>query len=200
MIYEALQIISEQLDSYLSTSGLSNLVELENIALLETTSENSGKLNNKVVLTLLNLKEEATLKNLPNYAVINKTTTEYKNPPIHLNLYLLISANCNTYINSLRCISKTIEFFQGKRIFTSENTVYETKEDFEILESFKLITELYTPTFEELNYIWGTLGGRQLPSVIYKIQLIEIDRKQLAGIGKVITTITDTLKLKNKNL
>jgi len=197
MIYESLQIISEQLDNYLTAAGLKNLVALENISLLETTTENSLKLIDHVVLTLLNLEEEATLKNLPNYTVINKSTTEYKNPPIHLNLYLLISANCARYVDSLRSISKTIEFFQGKRVFTSENTVYETKEDFDLLESFKLIADLYTPTFEELNYIWGTLGGRQLPSVIYKIQLVEIDRKHLTGIGKVVTTITDTLKLNN---
>ena len=194
MIYEALQILSEQLDNYLTTSGLNNLVVLENIAMIETTSENSDKLTNKIVLTLLNLEEETTLKNLPNYTVINKSTTEYRNPPIHLNLFLLISGNCNTYVNSLRCISKTIEFFQGKKIFTAENTIYEPKEDFEALNNFKLITELYTPTFEELNYVWGTLGGRQLPSVIYKIQLVEIDRKELTGIGKVITEITDKLK------
>lgn len=194
MIYEALQILSEQLDNYLTISGLNNLVVLENIAMIETTSENSDKLTNKVVLTLLNLEEETTLKNLPNYTVINKSTTEYRNPPIHLNLFLLISGNCNTYVNSLRCISKTIEFFQGKKIFTAENTLYEPKEDFEALNNFKLITELYTPTFEELNYVWGTLGGRQLPSVIYKIQLVEIDRKELTGIGKVITEITDKLK------
>ena len=194
MIYEALQILSEQLDNYLTISGLNNLVVLENIAMIETTSENSDKLTNKVVLTLLNLEEETTLKNLPNYTVINKSTTEYRNPPIHLNLFLLISGNCNTYVNSLRCISKTIEFFQGKKIFTAENTIYEPKEDFEALNNFKLITELYTPTFGELNYVWGTLGGRQLPSVIYKIQLVEIDRKELTGIGKVITEITDKLK------
>ena len=189
-----MQILSEQLDNYLTTSGLNNLVVLENIAMIETTSENSDKLTNKVVLTLLNLEEETTLKNLPNYTVINKSTIEYRNPPIHLNLFLLISGNCNTYINSLRCISKTIEFFQGKKIFTAENTIYEPKEDFEALNNFKLITELYTPTFGELNYVWGTLGGRQLPSVIYKIQLVEIDRKELTGIGKVITEITDKLK------
>jgi len=194
MIYEAIQIISQQLDNYLSTAGLSNLVTLENIALFETSSENTEKLTNKVVLTLLNLEEETTLKNLPNYKVIDKTTTEYRNPPVHLNLFLLISGNCNTYTNSLRSISKTIEFFQGKKIFTSENTIYETKEDFDVLEHFKLIIELYTPTFEELNYVWGTLGGRQLPSVIYKIQLIEIDRKELIGTAKVITEITDVVK------
>lgn len=196
MIYEALQIISEQLDQYLSTQGLSKLVKLENISLFETTSENAEKLNGKVILTLINLDEEKTLRNLPNYKVINKQVTEYKNPPISLNLYLLISANCNTYVNSLRSISKTVEFFQGKSTFTSENTVYTVKDDFDVLGNFKLIVNLYTPSFEELNHIWGTLGGRQLPSVIYQIQLIEIDRKDPPVTGPVILEVNNDLKLK----
>ena len=198
MIYEALQIISEQLDQYLSMHGLNKLVKLENIALHETSSENAEKLNGKVILTLINLEEEKTLRNLPNYKVINKQSTEYKNPPVYLNLYLLISANCNTYVNSLRCISKTIEFFQGKSMFTSENTTYTTKEDFEVLSEFKLIVSLYTPSFEELNHIWGTLGGRQLPSALYQIQMIEIDRKEPTATGPVVLEIKDTLKLKEK--
>ena len=198
MIYEALQIISEQLNIYLSAEGLSNLVKLENIALLETSADNSEKVNGKVVLTLINLEEEKTLRNLPNYKVINKLNTEYKNLPIHLNLYLLISANCNTYTNSLRSISKTIEFFQGKSTFTSENTTYTTKEDFDVLSEFKLNVNLYTPSFEELNHIWGTLGGRQLPSALYQIQMIEIDRKEPTATGPVVLEIKDTLKLKEK--
>lgn len=198
MIYEALQIISEQLDQYLSSHGLSKLVNLGNIALFETSSENSEKLSGKVILTLINVDEEKTLKNLPNYKVINKQITEYKNPPVSLNLYLLISANCNTYVNSLRSISKTIEFFQGKSTFTSENTTYTTKDDFDVLSNFKLIVNLYTPSFEELNHIWGTLGGRQLPSVIYQIQLIEIDRKDAPITGPVILQVNDKLKIKDK--
>jgi len=33
---------------------------------------------------------------------------------------------------------------------------------------------LYTPTFEDLNYIWGTLGGKQYPSALYKLSLVTI--------------------------
>lgn len=196
MIYEAIQIISEQLNNYLTSAGLSNLVTLQNVAMLETSEDNASKLNGKVILTLINLEEESTLRNLPNYKVIDKQTTEYRNPPVNMNIYLLVSANCNTYTNSLRAISKTIEFFQGKKVFTSENTTYEEKEDFDVLGSFKLIVELYTASFEQLNHVWGTLGGRQLPSVIYKIQLVEIDRKALLGAEKVILHVNDTLKFK----
>ena len=196
MIYEAIQIISEQLNNYLTSAGLSNLVTLQNVAMLETSEDNAAKLSGKVILTLVNLEEESTLRNLPHYKVIDKETTEYRNPPVNMNIYLLVSANCNTYTNSLRAISKTIEFFQGKKVFTSENTTYEEKEDFDVLGSFKLIVELYTASFEQLNHVWGTLGGRQLPSVIYKIQLVEIDRKALLGAEKVILHVNDTLKFK----
>ena len=196
MIYEAIQIISEQLNNYLTSAGLSNLVTLQNVATLETSEDNAAKLNGKVILTLINLEEESTLRNLPHYRVIDKETTEYRNPPVNMNIYLLVAANCNTYTNSLRAISKTIEFFQGKKVFTSENTTYEEKEDFDVLGSFKLIVELYTASFEQLNHVWGTLGGRQLPSVIYKIQLVEIDRKALLGAEKVILHVNDTLKFK----
>jgi len=196
MIYEALQIISEQLNNYLSAAGLSNLVALENVGMLETSAENTERLSGKVALTLINLEEEPTLKNQPHFKVIDKLTTEYRNPPVNMNIYLLVSANCNTYTNSLRAISKTIEFFQGKKVFTSENTTYEAKEDFDPIGSFKLIVELYTASFEQMNHVWGTLGGRQLPSVIYKIQLVEIDRKALLGAEKVILHVNDTLKFK----
>jgi len=189
MIYEALQIISEQLDKYLSDAGLNNLVVLENIALLESASENADNVKGKVVLTLLNLEEESAMKNTPSFKV-KDGKTEYKNPPVNLNLYLLISANCDTYDKSLRCISKTIQFFQGKKVFTSTNTVYNrTNVAFDVLDYFKFILELHTPSFEELNHVWGTLGGRQLPSVIYKIQVIEIEQDIKLATSGVITHI-----------
>ncbi len=189
MIYEALQILSEQLDDYLSTAGLNNLVVLENIALIDSSAENADRLNNKLVLTLLNLQEETTLKNTPNFKIKNGKT-EYKNPPVHLNLYLLISANCDTYEKSLRSISKTVQFFQGKKVFTSTNTVYNrTNVAFDVLDYFKFILELYTLSLEELNYVWGTLGGRQLPSVIYKIQLLEIEQDIKLSTSDVITHV-----------
>jgi hypothetical protein len=140
-------------------------------------------------MSLLKLEEEATLKNTPHFKIQNDKT-EYKNPPVHLNLYLLISANCETYDKSLRSISKVIEFFQGKKVFTSANTVYDrTNVSFDVLDNFKFILELYTPSFEELNNVWGTFGGRQLPSVIYKIQLIQIEQDKKLASSEVITHI-----------
>jgi hypothetical protein len=197
MIYETLQILKEQLEVYFSAEGLGKIIALENIALWESGSEDASKVTGKVILTLINLEEESSLKNIPNYKV-NNGKTEYKNPPVHLNLFLLISANCDTYDKSLRSISKVIEFFQGKKVFTSANTVYNrTNVAFDILDTFKFILDLYTPSFEELNYVWGTLGGRQLPSVIYKIQLIQIEQDKKLAESEVINSIIEDLNEMN---
>lgn len=198
MIYETLQILKEQLEVYFDQAGLGKIITLNNIALWDMGTPEADDIKDKVVLTLLNLEEETTLKNSPAFKVINNKT-EYKNPPVHLNLFILVSANCNNYDKSLRSISKTIEFFQGKKTFTSSNTIFNRNNvAFDILNHFKFVMELYTPTFEELNHVWGTLGGKQLPSVIYKVQLIEIERDKKLATTEVITTVNGELNDLNK--
>lgn len=194
MIYEILQILKEQVETYFTEIGLGKVVVLENIALWESGSDKAVNLEDKVVFTLLKLEEEATLKNSPAYKVVNGRT-EYKNPPVNMNIYLLISANRDTYEKSLRSISRVIQFFQGKKIFTSANTVYNrTNVALDVLDYFKFIVELYSPGFEELNHVWGTFGGRQLPSVIYKIQLAEIKQDKKLAASQVITQVGGDLK------
>lgn len=194
MIYESLHILKEQLSSHLQSQGITSPVELENIAMLESSGENTDKLINKVVLSLIRIEEEKTLRNLPNHSIkqisgSDQRITEYKNPPVHINMYLQISANCNTYTNSLRCISETIKYFQDRTVFKPSNTNYTPREDFGEFTDFKLNVSLFTPSFEQQNQIWGMLGGKQIPSVIYKIQLVELDRNLIKNSQQAINTI-----------
>ncbi len=194
MIFEVIQIIEEQVNSYLEENGLTKSVIAENIAILESNNtDRVSNIDDNVVLTLLNFGEEATLKNFPN-KTIEGSKVIYKNHIINLNLYILFSANRSTYIKSLNDISKTIEFFQGKKLFTQANTVYDRNNTtMSNIGDFRFTVELYTPTFEELNFIWGTLGGRQLPSALYKVSLIQIERDITQGEGQIIGQMAGTL-------
>lgn len=181
MLFEVIQIITEQVNSYLVECGLTKSVIVENIGLPEAQVENVKLLEDKVALSLLNLQEEATLKNIPNHYYDNNKIV-YRNSVINLNLFLLFSANRSTYSKSLKDISKIIEFFQGKKLFNQSNTVFDRNSTaMNDVENFCFTVELYTPTFEELNYIWGTLGGRQLPSALYKVSMIQIERNISQG-------------------
>lgn len=195
MIFEVIQIISEQVNNYLFEIGLDKTVVPENIAFLESQNETVAEnLEDKVALTMINLDEESTLKNFPNHSLENSKTV-YKNSIINLNLYLLFSANRTIYINSLNDISKIIEFFQGKKLFTQANTIYNRNNTaMSNIDNFRFTVELYTPTFEELNYIWGTLGGKQLPSALYKVSMIQIERNIAQGEGNLISQVKGTTK------
>ncbi|PIF34352.1 uncharacterized protein DUF4255 [Flavobacterium sp. 9] len=200
MIFEVIQIISEQVNSYLAEIGLEKSVVPENIAFLESQKDDpDNKLKDGVALTVINLAEEATLKNFPNHSVEN-TKTIYKNSVVNLNLYILFSANRDIYINSLKDISKIIEFFQGKRLFTQANTIFNRSTSaMSNVDNFRFTVELYTPTFEELNYIWGTLGGKQLPSALYKVSMIQIERNIVQAEGQLIGEFSGTTKRKEQS-
>ncbi len=201
MIFEVIQIISEQVNNYLEEVGLEKSVVPENIAFLESRNEDSDStsIKDSVVLTLINLAEEATLKNFPNHTIDN-TKTIYKNGIINLNLYILFSANRDIYVNSLMDISKIIEFFQGKKLFTQANTIYNRNSSaMSNVDNFRFTVELYTPTFEELNYIWGTLGGKQLPSALYKLSMIQIERNITQAEGQLIGEFTGVTKRKEQS-
>lgn len=187
MIFELLQVLKEEVNNYLGEE----LVILNNIATIDEEGADNG--NNPAVdifLTLINIQEEHTLKNIPNYT-IQGDKVAYKNPKVNLNLCILFAINNRAYDESLKSLSKVIEFFQGKRIFTQANANYDRDAiEMQGLRDFEFVIELFTPSFEELNYIWGTLGGKQYPSVMYKLRVIEIERDILTEEGKVINQIS----------
>jgi len=185
MIFEVLQVITEEVNAYFGSTAIS----LENIANVEQDGEADSQ---GVFLSLLNMKEEYALKNRSNNE-ISGTEVSYKNPKVSLNLYLLFSANNATYKESLKSISKLIQFFQGKRIFTQDNTNFKKEDEMLNVKNFRFIVDLFTPSFEELNFIWGTLGGKQYPSVIYKVSLIEIERDNILRKGQVIAGLGTNL-------
>ncbi len=197
MIIHALQILRKELDDFLNSFGAddSDQVQLGNIAQLELPQQGeANNLKNKVVITLVGTREEKTLKNGP-FSRRNDTTlkTEYFNPPIYLNLYLLISVSQNSYTNALIFISRIVSFFQAKSVFTQENTAPIISNidvpPTERMEEFKLLLEMYSPSFEEQNHIWGTLGGKQIPAVMYLARLVEIKRAVAPEIGGLIEEI-----------
>lgn len=189
MLFEVIQIITEQVNTYLEACGLPKSVTPENISMVDFQTEEDKPMHNKVVLSLLNIQEETSLKNFPNKS-IEDSKVIYKNHIVNLNLYVLFSANRDTYLKSINDISKIIEFFQGKKLFTQANTVYNrSNPSLSNISNFRFTVELYTPTFEEMNFIWGTLGGKQLPSALYKISMVQIERDLPKSEGALITDI-----------
>ena len=200
MISEALKIIRAELGNYiggLGDSGNDGDVILGNISQLE--NDDTGALTDKIIITLVNAEEESALKNVNNFYRGNGPLT-FHNPSIYLNLYILFTANWPTnYEDALRRLSNVIEFYQGKNIFTIQNSPNSVN-DQNIFSNpdFKLILDMYTMTFEQINHLWGSLGGKQIPFVMYKVRLIKVDSDRILREGNVIDeTQNDTGVLNN---
>lgn len=133
-----------------------------------------------VLLSLINLKEESALKNSA-YSRVNSNTlkTEYFNPFVYMNAYLIFSSRRTSYINAIGDIARVIRFMQGQSIFeaTFDGTV------------FKTVVNIYSPTFEDLNHIWAILGGKIFPSVMYTMRVAELKSDKFTEGAGVIETI-----------
>ncbi|SFD73558.1 Protein of unknown function [Chitinophaga sp. CF118] len=193
MIFTAFKLLKDQLDNYIqSFNPMGNdpdgHVVLDNVATLETPDRPPGA-EERIILSMVNIEEEATLKNSTHFYK-NAQGVSYHNPPVYLNLYMLVSAHYKNYEDALSRLSQAIQFFQGKSSFTLKNSPDDTLlNTMQNLDDMQLHLEMFSLSFEQLNHLWGALGGKQMPSVLYKVRLVKITENRITGIGPIIEKI-----------
>jgi len=197
--------LKKHLDDVYSVPSSGDVVQLGNLAEgITSTGGNGGIARGKLIFSVVNIKEEKSLKNLPNL-VRNDITLRatYENPPVFLNFQILITATDANYNNALLMLSRTIRFFQSKNVFTQDDVSPASISSnappnlLDRLESFKLVFDLYSPTMEEVNHLWGTLGGKQYPFVIYMMRMLDLKYKAVYNESGLITEITREFYHKN---
>lgn len=195
MINDALHIIVGLINDYIGV--IPDEVSLGNISLIDAYQDTSAtELSEKVIASVVNIEQESTLRNLP----YRKTVTGddgmpkgvQQSPKIYLNIYVLFGANKSpaNYDTALRRISQIIGFFQRNHTFTPENTPPLAPTGIH-----KLIFDLYSTSFEELNHLWSVNGGKYIPSVLYKMRMIAIQDAEAidSGIIKSLGTTPNVI-------
>jgi hypothetical protein len=191
-IRDVLEILRTNLESALNAldftpSSVEDNVVLGNIAYAD--HDRGAGLADRLVLTLLKTEEEASLKNMPAQRRNPVTgTLEYVNPPVFLNLYVLVTANHRIYTNAMLFLSRAIGYFQYKKVFTEQDSAIPSSPNFQI-ERFNFNLSLLSPSFEQINHIWGVLGGKHLPFALYKLQLVGIEYRDAVLPGQLIEEI-----------
>ena len=194
MIDQALLLLKTELVAYLASKGdnAANVI-VDNIGLSETVSGSS--LPDNIIITLVNIEEESTLKN---QAAVKRSPTglaQYENQPIYLNLYILITCNyfSDNYMLALKRLSMVIRFLQSKSNFSAANTINGDPTETDTSEELNFNLELFTLSFEQINYLWGSLGGRQAPFVMYKLRLVTLTEHAIVREAPLIEEIETNL-------
>ncbi|MFA6040434.1 MAG: DUF4255 domain-containing protein [Methylophilus sp.] len=190
MIAHALTIVINEMEIYLPAAT----VGIGNIAL--GVGGTDGVPKDILNISVVNIKEEKALKNLPHVVRDDvKLTANYQNPPVFLNFLILITATHATYADALLMLSRAIRFFQNYNVFTQDTvaplslTKKAPNNTSDQLQTFKLIFDLYSPTMEEVNHLWGTLGGKQYPFVLYNLRTLDLQFKAVPAEGGLITEV-----------
>lgn len=184
MLDIALQFLIDELNSYLPLQKDPNVVRLG--YLMDDTGKYAVE-EGTICANLINIEEERILKShLPEYTYVNGQQARLE-PELKLNLYILFAARFKEYKEALKFISHLLTYFQARPAFTPA--------EYPALDPAieKLTLELQSLSYEQLNQIWAFIGGKQLPSVLYKMRMVVIQDKRPVAIQSPILEINTNL-------
>ena len=167
MIANALTFVTRQLNDYFN-----NALQLDHtmVALSRLTNPN---IDGKLVLSLVDIEQEAHLKNQFNRGGAgNEPTTT----PLLLNLQILVSVAPQTpYVEGMKHLSQAITFFQERPVFTGAQR--------DMPNGIANITiEMLRLNAEGKNTLWQSLGAKYQPSVVYKMRLVNQNEDAILGV------------------
>jgi len=174
MIQNILPVVAEELNNYLKSTfnAVEDKVIISNIINQDGSVAVEG--NNKIVITLINVTEESTLRASANNKLINTSFLEFA-PPVTVNLTLLFSAffSSKNYLEALRFISGVIYFFQSKPLFTNQNTPNM------VGDADKIHFDILSMQQQELMNIFSMMGAKYMPSVVYKMKMLTFSQDNI---------------------
>ncbi|PSJ18972.1 DUF4255 domain-containing protein [Nitrosomonas supralitoralis] len=176
MINLAVQLLATQLNQYLRrTYNLGeDVVVVSN--LLEMDGSMAANVNNKLVIFLVNIEKDAIpFRQVKSHEV--RQLEMQSVAPFYFNLYLMMTANFtgNHYSEALKFLSSTISFFQRNYVI---NRQIAPEMDARIE---KLILDIENLSIQDLSNLWGALGGKYLPSILYRVRMVAFDAEDIAG-------------------
>lgn len=182
MIGDAIEFVRKELRDYLGMPDEEVLLNTPR-KLIEDVNATG------VLIALVNVQEETALRNTPTTQRIGGIQ-KYKEPPVFLNVHLLFAFQFQKHETSLLRLSQTVEFFQHRRWFNTDTL--NTQAFPANLE--KLNFEMVNLNFEEVNNLWGVLGGSYLPSVVYKMRMVKVEAASDSD-APIITGISVTAEV-----
>ena len=95
----------------------------------------------------------------------------------------MVGASFDSKLNkeALKFLSAAISFFQHKKVFTPVDTPS--------LDSSidKVIFEIVNLDYKDLSSVFGTLGAKYMPSVMYKMRMVTIEEDGMDYTAGAIT-------------
>lgn len=132
---------------------------------------------------LVNVEEERTLRSQRPKTVFANGRQMVLEPALKLNLHVLFAASFQRYDHALHYLSHVLTFFQAHSSFTQDR--YPDLDP----RIERLTVELLSLGYEQLNQLWAFIGGKHLPSAVYRVRMVILQDLEPTVVQPPITSI-----------
>jgi hypothetical protein len=187
MLDVAVQFLKEELNTFLLTRTGSSTVTVKLSKIVDEAGKYALDINT-IGVALLNIEEERIFRaQIPEYSTVNGQHL-VQEPEMKLNLHLLFAAHFQLYDQALKYISYVLTYFQSHPSFTS--VAYPALDS----RIGKLVVELQSLSYEQLNQVWAFIGGKQLPSVLYKVRMVVLQDEAKTAIQPPVMIVNSQVR------
>lgn len=183
MIHHLVKHVADELNVYLDLRSPGQTERVVPGSLLGLDGNPDANLKEKIVISLVNVQEDPVYHSVDTFARRPDGTSELVRPEVRLNFYMLFIANLSIYGEALKAIANVVAFFQ-QRPATSFSDIPALAD-----RRGRISFELHSMTFEQQNHLWGTLGAKYMPSVMYKLGLVQIDDSRIDALVPPVSEI-----------
>lgn len=172
MIDRAVSQIATQLNEYLR--GLLDISE--DIVVVSNLLGPDGALapnvDNRIVVFLTSIEKDTVPRRAehPGSALSGSK-------PLFLNLYVMVAANFTgaNYPEALKFLALVVAFFNRNQVLDHASAPdLDDRLD-------KLVLDIENTPPQAMSNIWGVLGGRYLPSVLYRVRMVPVGGDVVEG-------------------
>ncbi|WP_298902554.1 Pvc16 family protein [uncultured Psychroserpens sp.] len=164
MIKNVFQFISNELEQYLRQTLSLNENHVVCNPVINTDGSIPMQNQNKVVLSLLNIQQEAS-RSMMNISRNTHSADIVSNQPEQYSINVLVTSSFEDYLEALNFLDKAMRFFQKHALISPESNP-------NLPEGLlKLSFEFEATNYAEMESIWTILGTKHQPCIIYKLRI-----------------------------
>ena len=183
MINLALQTLAAQLNQHFRRvyDLTEDMVVVSN--LLEMDGNVAPNINNRLVVYLTNIEKDSVSARTNSAQEFGERTVQ-RSTALSFNLYVMMTANFsgNNYAEALKFLSGSISYFQRHPVLTRQTT---PDMDSRIE---KLVLDIENLSIQDMSNLWSSLGGKYMPSILYRIRMVTFDSDEMTGRQPIVTT------------
>ncbi|PCJ21787.1 MAG: hypothetical protein COB04_02380 [Gammaproteobacteria bacterium] len=186
MIHSAVLHIHKNLNQYLQAS----FDEQQDVVVVSNVTEHDGSpvayANNRLVLSLIRIEKDTFPQAKPPGQPMGHDGKRL----LHFNLYILLMANFSgeRYSEGLEMMSSCIRYFQRTPYYDHGNSP-DLDRSIE-----KLILDVENIDFDQQPGVWNSVGGKCMPSIMYKVRMISVDDIGVEQMPGRLTSTQSTLQ------